>query len=68
MSCLEASITRKECVSAILKDATKRIVAFVTHEKTLNAHCSLVCGVHNSLNILTNNAKILFDGDKLLFV
>lgn len=68
MSCLEAGITRKECVSAVLKDATKRIAVLLHTKKTLNAHCSLVCGVHNSLNILTNNGKILYDGNKTLFV
>lgn len=68
MSCLRASITYRGSISAVLKDVTRRIAVFCYTQTTLKAHCSLVCGVHNSLNILTNNGKILFDGEKLWFV
>lgn len=59
MSCLNANIT-------IVKKLIKPSLTLAGGR--FKGSLSLVCSVHNSLNILTNNGKILYDGVKLLFV
>lgn len=68
MSCINANITIVKSVGISIANATKHITTNVTFSKNIFANCSLVCGVHNSLNLLTNSGKILFDGDKLLLI
>ena len=68
MSCINANITFVKSVGIYIVNNTKRITTNVTFSKDIFANCSLVCGVHNSLNLLTNSGKILFDGDKLLLI
>ena len=68
MSCIDANITFVKGVDIYIVNNTKRITTNVTFSKDIFVNCSLVCGVHNSLSLLTNDVKILFDGDKLLLV
>ena len=67
MSCLNANITLARSLGVCITNETKHIATNVTYKNTIVAHCLLVCSVHNSLNVLLDNCKILFDGDKLLF-
>jgi hypothetical protein len=59
MSCLNANI-------AIVEKLIKPSLTFVGGG--IKASLSAVCSVHNSLNALTDNGKILYDGDKLLLI
>jgi hypothetical protein len=68
MSCINANIAFTKSISASIENATKCLIVNATITKTIIVNCSLVCGVHNSLNILTNSGKILFDGNKLLLI
>lgn len=68
MSCIDANITFVKGVGIYIVNNTKHITTNVTFSKNIFANCSLVCGVHNSLGLLTNDVKILFDGNKLLLV
>ena len=55
-------------ISVSITNITDSINANTMLSQKVVAHCLLACGVHNSVNLLTNNWKILFDGDKLLLV
>jgi len=59
MSCLNANI-------AIVEKLIKPSLTLVGGG--IKVSLSAVCGVHNSLNTLTDNGKILYDGDKLLLI
>ena len=68
MSCLKASITYRGDIRAFLKNVTRRIDVFCYTKTVLAARCSLVCSAHNSLAMLVNDSKLLFDGEKVLLV
>lgn len=59
MSCLNANI-------AIVKKLIKPSLTLAGGR--FKGSLSVVCSVHDSLNTLTDNGKILYDGNKTLFV
>ena len=68
MSCVNANVILEKGVTVSVANITKRSNANATITKCIIVNCSLVCGVHNGLNLLTNSGKILFDDNKLLLI